>query len=394
MQSAVNNALTARRGTVNPIAGDYRPGLDAIRFLAAIWVMLYHASAVKGGGHAVAIFFLLSGYLIGGQLIKEKRLRSTIPLNEFYFKRVTRIWPPYFLMIIGYILLLVARGQFFVPGSYEQAFGALTYTYNFVHETNLVHQTDERFHPCWISINHIWSLSIEEQFYLVVPLMIAWVPLRFLKSVCLIMTALLLYLLPIYAGLVAGVLLATLFERGTIPRPPVLSPKLVLVGTLVTGVALFLVGHSSIDCVSWLTYLLAAILVALSDRISLPSRWHGVLRYLGLMTYSYYLIHGFPGYFLGAAYRKTFEVEQNPVALDVFCGLLALPVSYLFVRFVELPCLARRNQALKAKSPWVGRAIWLAWGLSLIGFGGLIFRRHVFTRDAHGDPIEVDFAVE
>ena len=47
-------------------------GLDVVRFLAAMWVMLSHADAVRGGSHAVALFFVLSGYLIGGQLVCEK----------------------------------------------------------------------------------------------------------------------------------------------------------------------------------------------------------------------------------------------------------------------------------------------------------------------------------
>ena len=64
-----------------------RPGLDVVRFLAALWVMFAHAGAVRGGGHAVALFFVLSGYLIGGQLVCEKSTSGTVRLPEFYFKR-------------------------------------------------------------------------------------------------------------------------------------------------------------------------------------------------------------------------------------------------------------------------------------------------------------------
>jgi hypothetical protein len=61
------SVASGARSEVGP-AGDkprvvfpYRPGLDAVRFLAAMWVMLSHAGAVRGGGHAVALFFVLSG---------------------------------------------------------------------------------------------------------------------------------------------------------------------------------------------------------------------------------------------------------------------------------------------------------------------------------------------
>ena len=185
----------------------YRPVLDVVRFLAAIWVMLSHADAVKGGGHAVAIFFVLSGYLIGGQLVDEKRRSGTIRLREFYFKRITRIWLPYFIVLAGMITLFVARGQNSVPGFYERMFGALTYTYN------LMNVIRGNIHPTWVSFNQIWSLSIEEQFYLVVPLLIGWIPVRSVVPVSLLLTVLFMFVLPLYAGLVLGVLLAATLER-------------------------------------------------------------------------------------------------------------------------------------------------------------------------------------
>lgn len=78
---------------------EYKPALDIIRFLAALWVILGHAKAVEGGHHGVTLFFVLSGYLIGGQLIEEKYQTNRIKIREFYFKRITRIWVPYFISL-------------------------------------------------------------------------------------------------------------------------------------------------------------------------------------------------------------------------------------------------------------------------------------------------------
>jgi peptidoglycan/LPS O-acetylase OafA/YrhL len=358
-------------GDTTRVVFPYRPGLDVVRFWAALWVMLSHADAVRGGGHAVALFFVLSGYLIGGQLVCEKLASGTIRLPEFYFKRVTRIWIPYFIVLTGYIALFIARGQDAVPGFYERMFGALTYTYNFVNDIR------GNIHPTWGSANQIWSLSIEEQFYLVVPLLIGWIPVRTVVPVSLVLTVLFLWVTPLYAGLALGVLMVASLMRS---QPPNLSLRIsVAAGSALLAALglLFAVGQTHITQASWVTYLLAAVAVLLATYVALPRRMHRGLRYLGLMTYSYYLIHTLPGYFLGALVRRLLSISELPIWARVGFGLLALPLSFLFVRWIELPTLRIRGELLKAGSPAVRYAPWLAWGVSLVGVIGLFyFSRH------------------
>ena len=345
----------------------YRPVLDVVRFLAAIWVMLSHTGAVKGGGHAVSIFFVLSGYLIGGQLVDEKRRRGGIEIPEFYFKRITRIWIPYFIVLAGFIALFLARRQDSVPGFYGRMFGAVTYTYN------LVNSVRGNIHPTWVSFNQIWSLSVEEQFYLVVPLLIRWIPMRLIVPVSVLLTIQFLLRFPPYAGLSLGVLLAAASERR--PSESLSPQRSALLGAIFVAffAVLFAVGQSRISPASWITYLISGIVVLLADRIPLPRRTHNGLRYLGLMTYSYYLIHGLPAYFLGALYRRVSHSAADPVWLNIAFGLLALPLSFLFVRWIELPVLRIRGDMLKVKSPWIPFAPWLAWGLSSVGLIGLVY---------------------
>ncbi len=338
-----------------------------LRFLAALWVMVYHAGAVNGGGHAVSIFFVLSGYLIGGQLFREKRRSGTIRLREFYFKRITRIWLPYFVVLSGMTALFIARGQDSIPGFYERAFGALTYTYNFVNDLR------GNIHPTWISFNQIWSLSVEEQFYLVVPLMFLWMPTRWQLPVSTFLAVVLLFAVPLYAGLAVGVFLATVLERGTVGVPFPRASILFGASAVLTSALLFAVAQNEIPESSWLVYLLCAVLVVLASRVSLPTRLHAALRNLGLMTYSYYLIHGLPGYFLGAAYRHATGSALTPVWMNIIFGLLALPLSYFFVRWIELPGLRGRDAMLKSKSGWIAWAPWIAWGLNLVGLVGLLY---------------------
>ncbi len=349
----------------------YRPVLDVVRFLAAIWVMLEHAEAVSGGGHAVAVFFVLSGFLIGGQLISEKRKTNSIALYEFYFKRVTRIWVPYFIVLAFVILLFYARGQDAVPGFYGRMVGALTYTYN------LVNDFHGNIHETWGSFNQIWSLSIEEQFYLVVPLLIIATPTRLVVPASIALAGLFLYARPLYAGLFVGVSLAGIFaQRNAIAVPP--RAAALLGGAFVAVYAsLFAVGQTGISQASWITYGLSGATVLLANFIPLPRWTHAPLRYAGLMTYSYYLIHGLPVYFLGAIYRRFLGVSELPLWLQILCGLLALPVSYLFVRCIELPTLRFRGQMLRDRSRWVYYAPYLAWSLSLVGIVALV---HAATR--------------
>lgn len=348
-----------------PVRGaPYRPALDIARFWSALWVMLAHAGLVRGAGHAVAIFFVLSGFLIGGQLVEEKRKTGHVRLDPFYFKRITRIWLPYFIVLAFYVVLFVARGQNGVPGFDERLWGALTYTYNIVNDIRA------NINPTWISFNQIWSLSIEEQFYLLVPLAIGLLPPVFVAPLGLLLGAVCLVVphLSLYAGLCLGVCGAAVLAQ----RPawtPELNIKGIVpwAGFLGAAALLFHVGNGDVVSQDSLAaYALAMVMVISANYISIPAWSHRRLRYLGLMTYSYYLTHGIPGYFLSAVYRRI-AGDEGPVLLHVGYGLLAFPLSYGFVRWIEQPALRARNRMLGAKSPLIAHATWVAWGLSLAG---------------------------
>ena len=349
------------------VSSTYRPGLDIVRFAAAIWVMLSHAHAAEGGGQAVAVFFVLSGYLIGGQLFREKCNKGTIELSTFYFKRITRIWLPYYIVLALMLAIFIARGQNSGVDFYERTFGAVTYTYN------LVNDVKGNVHPTWISFNQIWSLSIEEQFYLLAPLMILILPVQVLRPACVALAVVLLFYLPLYAGMVVGVVLGISLSSDW--HHKLVRQRSWAYGFAATSVFLLLYvlcQFSLLDGRHWLTYLLAAAIIVAAEGIETTEKSHSWLRYLGIMTYSYYLIHGLPVYFFGALYRRVFSDTSVPVWLQVILGLLALPVSYFFVRLIEEPCLRQRARALKVESPWISRSPWIAWGLNGIGIVGLI----------------------
>jgi peptidoglycan/LPS O-acetylase OafA/YrhL len=152
-------------------------GLDHLRALAIIIVFVYHYSVMAGspphlygyggsfGWTGVDLFFVLSGFLIGGQLFSKLARELPISYGEFYFKRFLRIVPAYLFVLALYY----AFPGFKERGELPPLWRFLTFTQNF--GLDLSHHG---------AFSHAWSLCIEEQFYLILPLFI--IGLTALKS--------------------------------------------------------------------------------------------------------------------------------------------------------------------------------------------------------------------
>lgn len=148
------------------------PLLDGFRAIAVLLVILAHSCQLTGfpyrehlqavlsaGQTGVDIFFVLSGFLITTLLIREhKRTRKTA-IGPFYFRRCVRILPAYFTFLATVFILEKIGPQQLTQ---QDWLGALTYTTNFLSD------------PSW-RLGHLWSLSIEEHFYLVWPFAFAFV---------------------------------------------------------------------------------------------------------------------------------------------------------------------------------------------------------------------------
>lgn len=146
-----------------PFRLGYVPGLDGLRGISILVVMIYHANfnLLSGGFIGVEIFFGLSGFLITALLIQEFDNAGRIKLKAFYLRRVLRLFPALLALLIVYCLtifyLVGFRGSkpFLVD-----AFIALFYMSNWARALNI--------HPPYL-LGHTWSLSIEEQFYALWP---------------------------------------------------------------------------------------------------------------------------------------------------------------------------------------------------------------------------------
>ena len=152
----------------------YIKSLDGVRALAILLVMAFHVEIIHYGWMGVQLFFVLSGFLITGILWKDKFAVSTVPgkLKKFWVRRSLRIFPLYF----GYLSLFgISYVAFHFPGYYRSLIPYLaSYTFNFTRTSKIWEQT-----PLF---THLWSLCVEEQFYLFFPLIVFFFPPRWIKG--------------------------------------------------------------------------------------------------------------------------------------------------------------------------------------------------------------------
>ncbi len=167
-------------------------GLNTLRFIAAFLVVLHHAESLRkdhglkhhlkdfglfqNGAHAVSFFFVLSGFLITYLLLKERETKNDISIKQFYIKRVFRIWPLYFLMVvIGAIIQPYFIDWFNIDYKMPYTFGETWYYFiffvpgmvNYFFGSNL--------------LEPLWSIGVEEVFYLIWAPLFKWLKKHVLK---------------------------------------------------------------------------------------------------------------------------------------------------------------------------------------------------------------------
>ena len=146
----------------------YHPGLDGVRGVALLLVLGQHAPSkpLIDGFVGVTVFFCLSGYLITTLLVRELQT-GAIDLPAFYRRRAARLCPALVTVVaVTIVVLLIGRHDLGVGQIFAPAGAALTYT------TSLFDGTGHSFHID--HFNYTWSLSVEEQFYLMWPFALLW----------------------------------------------------------------------------------------------------------------------------------------------------------------------------------------------------------------------------
>lgn len=148
----------------------YRSEIDGLRAIAVMGVILHHAGvgAMSSGYAGVDIFFVISGYLIGGQILSDLAA-GTFRFRDFYARRARRILPALLAMIAA---TCVAGAFILLPHDYRYLFGAAVAAMLSVSNFWFFDRIDY-FNPQAANdpLIHTWSLGVEEQFYLLVPLL-------------------------------------------------------------------------------------------------------------------------------------------------------------------------------------------------------------------------------
>jgi peptidoglycan/LPS O-acetylase OafA/YrhL len=352
------------------------PGLDGLRGIAVLAVIIYHAdvSLLVGGFLGVDVFFVLSGFLITSLLIEELTRTNTVDRARFYIRRIRRLMPALFLVLFFSVLvsgLFVLDAAYHVRRDLPWAITfVLNWSYLFFEQSYFVNISRPPL------LQHLWSLSVEEQFYVVWPIMlIALYKVKignvtprakiFIASAALAIasTAWMIHLsvsngFPIpndpsrvyfgtdthAMGLLVGCAAATLWrsdrlnERLTPDRAAAMNG----LGLLsLAGLAYFFVFVSELNEFLYrggflVLSLLTAVLVVIAAHPGLKfgSRLgNPVLKWFGDRSYGIYLWH-WPIFVL---MRSGIDIQwPDPIAFVVKIAIV-LVISDLSYRFVELP---------------------------------------------------------
>jgi peptidoglycan/LPS O-acetylase OafA/YrhL len=311
----------------------YRPELDGIRGIAILLVLAQHInlpSSTLAGLVGVNLFFVLSGYLITSLLIKEQDKTGRIDLRRFYERRIRRLIPALVAVLIATGVLMVAFGR--IADYPFQAIVSLFYAADIAKAMNLNLGY----------LGHTWSLALEEQFYLIWPALLIFLPRRFLAPIAIIgivvAVALQFLLVPdnVLAHFRPDVRADAILWGCLIALVPVAIPRWAsiagLIGVIVLSFTPFWWPHA-ISVASVLSALVVAGAGSLTRGLCV-----GPLVRIGQISYGMYLWHAIP---VGLFEKETLAGNVFAMAAVV---AITIGVALISERWIERPFRKRRQE--------------------------------------------------
>ncbi|HEX9259980.1 MAG TPA: acyltransferase, partial [Acidimicrobiales bacterium] len=151
----------------------YQPGLDGLRALSVAAVLLYHGGItwLPGGFLGVEVFFVVSGYLITSLLLQEREQAGFTDLRNFWMRRARRLLPALYVVLAATVVYAALFAEDALSHLKGDVLAALTYVTNWWLIFSDQSYFDQLGRPPLL--RHLWSLAVEEQWYLVWPLVFA-----------------------------------------------------------------------------------------------------------------------------------------------------------------------------------------------------------------------------
>ena len=334
----------------------YRPEIDGLRAIAVVAVILYHAQVSTffvGGFIGVDIFFVISGYLITSIILKELVTKKYFSFKFFYERRIRRILPALLTMkvivfFLGWIFLPPSR---FVEFS-KSIFYSLGFSSNFYfHYTGLEY---EAFEGLFVPLLHTWSLSVEEQYYIIFPICLL-ITFKFFRKYILYVLILGLLLSFLFAEwgsrntpsnafyfihtrmweLLAGSLLSYLeINLGRRSQNKILNLILPTFGLFLIIISILLFSHSVRHPSFFTIFPIAGtcLIIWFSNKNDLTTKLLSTKLFVGvgLISYSLYIWH-FPIF----SFAKISGLVSGSILLKVLLALVTFAISVLSFFIIE-----------------------------------------------------------
>ncbi len=356
------------------VAKVYFPNLNALRFLAAMMVFAPHVEQFKQlynlhysfqyipphlGKLGVVLFFVLSGFLITYLLLAEEQKKGKIFTGRFYRRRILRIWPLYyFLLFLGLVVVPAIPGLAYDGYTLENMSLSNVMLYIFM-LPNIALVVP--------FIGHTWTIGVEEQMYIIWPLLLKKIRNRYLLLGLLIVSYLLLYFVVVFRSHIGLMLHPMVVEFIEWFKIDVMA---------LGGLSALLYFHES----KWLTFLYnrtlqiglyAMLLVLLISKVVIPilhfevfggifaliilnlatnkdsifSIEHPLLNYFGKISYGIYMYHPLV---IGLVLTSLLALEVfSSYLLYPLSAVLTLLVAHLSYNWLELPFLRKKETKIR-----------------------------------------------